>query len=514
MARRHPATEIELTLRVAPNAVRRLAANRLLRGSRPPIQRRLYGIYYDTPALDLMRKGIALRVRKEGGTWVQTVKAGGRVRAGLHERPESEARVAGPRPELSRIKDKTFAGPLRLPGIGDALTPVFVTDFKRSRRLLELETGAVVEAAIDHGVIRSGARVEPLAELELELKKGDRSQLYELALRLQEDVPLVLESRSKAARGYALRGAERKEPVKTRVAALDSRMGVSKAFKAVMWSSLAQLHANEHGMLEGADPEFLHQMRVALRRMRSALAVFSPPLSRLETGPLAEELKWLSARLGPARDWDVFVTQTLPAIEAASCARGKMQAFRARCEERRRGANARARRAVGSPRYQRLLLRLAGWIEREDWRACAEHPGEDVLREPVTRFAARILEKRYLRAYKRGRGLAERSSAELHRLRIAIKKCRYAADFFSNLFEGSAADDVLKRLHRMQDILGELNDTVTVGDLTRQALDKRAVKGAREAKAIVSAWSRSRAATLKRELRGAWKAFREAEPFW
>lgn len=513
MSYRHSAAEIELKLRVAPDAIRRLAVHRLLRGGGRPVTRRLHSIYYDTPALDLMRLGFALRVRKEGGAWVQTVKGGGSVRAGLHERAESEARVTGFQPDLSRIDDKAFAEVLRLPRIRDELKPVFVTDFKRSRRLLELDTGTLIEVSIDRGVIRSGAHVEPMAELELELKAGDRAQLYELALGLQKDVPLALESRSKSARGYALHRGEQLAPEKARAASLDTSMSVNDAFKAVMWANLAHLHANERGMLKGSDPEYLHQMRVALRRLRSAFDAFSPPVPELEIEPLALELKWLAASLGPARDWDVFVTEILPTIETEFGA-GELRGFGARCSELRRDANARARRAVRSLRYQRLQLKFAGWIAVEGWRLSAEAPPDDALRKPVTEFAAVVLEKRYQQARKRGRRLAERSPGELHRLRIAIKKFRYATDFFASLYGGRAGGEVLKRLGRLQDILGAMNDAATVAGLMTQGFGGARGKRVPEAKRILARWSRGRAVTLKRELKGAWKAFRSAEKFW
>ena len=506
--------EVELKLRVAPDAIRRLAAHPLLKGKGRPVTQRLRSIYYDTPALDLLKQGIALRVRRENGAWVQTVKGEGTVRAGLHERAESEARVSGPEPDLARIENNTLARALHPPRIRDELKPVFVTDFRRSRRLLSPREGTAIEASIDQGVIRSGEHVNRVSELELELKAGDSRQLYELALKLQQDVPLALENRSKAARGYALHGSGEPRAAKARAAALDAGMSVGDAFKEVMWAGLAQLHANEGGMLTGTDPEFVHQMRVALRRLRSALGVFSPPVPEAETAPLARELKWLASCLGPARDWDVFVTETLPPIEAEFGAHGELRAFSARCGELRRQANAKARRAVRSLRYQRLVLRLAGWIAAEEWRGAAKDAPIEALEKPVTEFAAAVLERRYQQARKRGRRLADRSPAELHRLRIAIKKFRYATDFFASLYEGRSPGEALKRLGNLQDILGAMNDAATVAGLMRQGFTGTRGKRVLEAKGILLGWSRGRAVTLKRELKRAWKAFRAAEKFW
>jgi inorganic triphosphatase YgiF len=499
--------EIELKLRVPAAAVRRLSAHRLLRGTRPA-RRRLYAIYFDTPALDLWRQGIALRVRREGRRWVQTVKGGGSAQGGLHQRAEAETGVAGPRPDLSRIHDSDFAGAFASPRLRAQLGPLFVTDFIRSSRVLDIGAGARVEASVDQGVIRGGERTEPFSELELELKDGAPHHLYELALDLAEDVPLSIEDRSKAERGYALSRNERAAPVKARPAVLDRGMSVHEAFKAVMWASLAHLQANERGMLEGRDPEFLHQMRVALRRLRSAVGVFAPPLPEPVIAPVRSDLKWLAASLGPARDWDVFVTETLPPIEAEFGAHGGLADFSARCGRLRRAAGARARRAVRSARYRHLALSTAAWLARPD------QPAGAALQAPVGEFAAAVLERRYGQVQKKGHKLGERSAAELHRLRIAIKKFRYAADFFAGLYAPGAARQTLERLSRLQDVLGAMNDAATVASLLEEGF--KGVRGRRvlEAKGILLGWSRGRAATLQRELKGAWKEFSSTDRFW
>ena len=510
----HPGVEVELKLLVPAEAVRRLSTHPLLQGRARAVRRRLHSVYFDTPAFDLWRQGIALRVRREGRRWLQTVKGGGMAQGGLHRRAEAEAEVAGPAPDISRIRDRKLADAFDSPQLRARLRPVFTTAFTRDSRTLELDAGARVEASVDEGVIRSGNRAEAVSELELELKGGTPRHLYELALKLAEDVPLSIGDRSKAERGYALARGEPEAPVKARPAVLDRSMSVSDAFKAVMWANLSHLQANERGMLEGRDPEYLHQMRVALRRLRSAVGVFAPLFPETEITPMRTELKWLAANLGPARDWDVFITETLPPIDAAFGARRGLRDLAKRCESLRRAANARARRAVRLPRYRHFVLSAAAWLAADDWVTRLDESARGALLSPVGDFAAAVLERRYDQVRKKGRKLDKLSSLELHRLRIAIKKFRYAADFFAGLFEAGTVRKALKRLSRLQNIQGAMNDAATVANLMAHGFGGAAGRRVLEAKGILLGWSHGRAATLKRELKSAWKEFRSAEKFW
>jgi len=351
-------------------------------------------------------------------------------------------------------------------------------------------------------------------EIEFKLKSGAPHQLYELARKLARDVPLPIGDRSKAGRGYALARGKPATPVKAQPAALDRSMAVNDAFKAVMRANFAHLQANKRGMLEGRDPEYLHQMRVAVRRLRSAAAAFAPLLPEPAISPARTGLKWLGASLAPARDWDVFVTETLPLIEAEFGARGGLKDFIARCEVLRRAANARARRAVRSARYRHLILRLAAWLSAESWLTQADPVERAALEEPIAGFAAAVIGRRYDRVRNKGRKLGALSPAALHRLRIAIKKFRYATDFFAGLYEEKSARNALKRLARLQDILGAMNDAATVANLMAHGFDGAAGRRALEAKGILLGWSSGRAATLKRGLMSAWKEFRSAEKFW
>jgi len=255
-------------------------------------------------------------------------------------------------------------------------------------------------------------------------------------------------------------------------------------------------------------------MRVALRRLRSAFSVFAPLFPADTNASTAAGLKWLAASLGPARDWDVFVTETLPPVYAEFGEHAALATFGQQCSELRRAAARRARRTVASRRYQQLVLALARALTAEQWSAEMDEAGHARIGAPVREFASAVLEARYGQVRKRGRKLERLSPAELHRLRIAIKKFRYATDFFAGLYEGKRARATLKRLARLQDILGAINDAATVGSLVGDVLHGASSRYAAEARGILLGWSRGQAATLRRELKTAWEAFRAAEKFW
>jgi inorganic triphosphatase YgiF len=507
------ATETELKLRIPHASLRQLHLHRLLRGGGPPVVKKLQTTYFDTPESALRRHGVILRVRRDGQRWVQAVKDAGTVRGGLHRRREIEMEVPGPFPDCSRIIHDGLPEILASPELGTQLAPVFVTRFTRRTRWVDFED-AVVEASIDRGEIRSGDRIEPIAELELELKSGPSWRLFELALKLLDGVPLQVECRSKAERGYALAQKEQSAPVRATAALLTPDMTVSTAFETIVWVILRHLQSNERGVVEGEDPEYLHQMRVALRRLRSAFSVFSTVLPRAAIAPLTVELQWLGEALGPARDWDVFMIETLPPIREQFGRHAAMRQFARECTTQRRAAVRKAQRAVGSRRYQRLMLHLAAWVATGAWAGQAEGAARAKLMKPARQFAGDAFATHYARVKKRGRRLKGRSATELHRLRIAVKKLRYAGDFFLTLFDANRARGMLSQLARLQTILGAMNDAETVETLVCIAPGKKGGRALSGARGIVVGWSRGRALTLRRELRMAWKTFCAAEKFW
>ena len=267
-------------------------------------------------------------------------------------------------------------------------------------------------------------------------------------------------------------------------------------------------------MLEGADPEYLHQMRVALRRLRSVFSTFAPLFPAAVLEPPVAETRWLARILGAARDWDVFATETLPPVMARYAHHAGLAAMTRATAQLRIAANRRARHAVVSARGQGLLLALGAWISAETWLEALDDAQQNDLQLPAAGFAHTVLTAALKRVRKRGRNFADLAPADLHRLRIAAKKLRYATEFFAPLFDDKAARDYRAVLARLQDALGAYNDAGQMTHLAEHA--SRELKGApaNEARGIMLGWSAGMQHAGTRYLRRNWKDFRDAEPFW
>lgn len=514
-------TETELKLRLSPDSVKRLQRSPILKslGISRPVTRKLHTIYYDTPDFELWRNGFAFRLRHEGKYWIQSIKGGGSATAGMHQRSEWENLIPGPQPDFGKLPDPALVQLFDNPNLRAQLRPVFATELRRNVRMLRLAGGSEAEFCIDEGAITTGNSSVPLCEIELELKSGSALPLYQLALDLLHVIPLRLENASKAERGYALAAGHVSPPVKACPVELDAGMNVSQAFKAIAWSCLSHLSGNESGMLENRDIEYLHQMRVALRRERSAFSNFSKAFSKTILAPMREELKWLSDELGPARDWDVFLTETFANTFEHFSEHSGMLALQESCEQVRREHNRRARDGVASSRYTELMLKLGAWLSAESWLIPAESATTDEVEKnqpevAVQVFAEALLSHRHGQLKKYGKKLKKLSMAELHALRIVIKKQRYAAEFFAGLYKDKKAKRYIKSLAALQEILGTINDTVVIERLLSEVPVAEESGGEHEGIGIVRGWAASQAVMKRLELGAAWEDLEKSDPFW
>src|SRR5262249_4221835 len=310
---------------------------------------------------------LTLRVRKEGRHFVQTVK--GRDGDDLLTRAELEDRISGARPDLgaaqsgSRIQEAVKNGA--------KLRPLFAPEVKRIVAVREPLPGPRIEAAIEEGEIRAldgGSAVEPVSELELELKAGDPAMLYDTALRLLDIVPLRIETRTKSDRGFRLTtGENAPRACYSQPTRLRAEMTVEEAFQAIGRRSLAMLLRNEPAALADL-PEGIHQMRVALRRLRSAMTAVKAMLPEEHHRWAREERRWHGAALAEARNGDVLAMTLVQPVVRALHDEPSLHRLAAVVEERRAAAHERTRAAITSQRYTASLLRLARWFEARGWR--------------------------------------------------------------------------------------------------------------------------------------------------
>ena len=290
--------------------------------------------------------------------------------------------------------------------------------------------------------------------------------------------------------------------VKASALALKRKMTAEQAFQAIARSCLAQIQANEAGVDKFHDVECLHQMRVGLRRLRSALSMYRELLSL--PVEVANDLEWLLAQLGPARDWDVLAGSTLPKVGAAAQT-PELVALTMAALEKTHALHHAAAEAIASERYRQLMLALSTWVNERAWRAGVSRKVKQRLKGKVERFAEQVLAADQKRLLRRGAQLRSATPEARHRVRIAAKKTRYAAEFFGSLYKEQRVKPYVKALTHLQDELGWMND-VAVADGLLEELARGQVElrgGIDTARALLAAGAEDDGARTHK----AWKRF-------
>ena len=428
-----------------------------------PVEQKQVDTYFYTPDMKLRQRYIGLHVRRTKNRWIQTIKGNGSAESGLHSRGEWESAVAGPVPELNHLRDSIDNKNVRrnlaaAPALQKRLVAVLATNVRRTMWNLRLADGAQVECSFDQGTLKCGDKEAPISELELELKSGDVRQLFDLALGLQQDIPLRLGNRSKADRGYALLAPTDPQAIKATPLVLSKPMTVEQAFVAIASNCLAQMQSNDQQVVQGNDVESLHQMRVGMRRFRSALSIFKGLIKVPDD--IGAEIAWLSGELGDTRDWDVLAGSALPELANTTLIAEHMGGVQQAAVDEALAHHNRTSAALNSSRYSRLMLSILRWVHTMGWhedQALMAAKGRKLV-GPVANFARQVLRHDQRRLCHQADNLKNASPEARHRLRIAAKKTRYAAEFFGSLFSSRTLRPYVKGLSGLQDELGVLND--------------------------------------------------------
>ena len=451
------AIETEIKLSLSASAARRVPAHALLANSQP-LRQKLVNTYYDTPDRRLQRKRLAVRYRRKDSTWLLTVKSDAASPGGLAQRREWEAPGQPGEFDFSHVDNPKLRRFLE--AAIPELAPVFSTDFTRSFWLLTPQEGTRIEVALDRGKIVAGDRQEAICEVELELLEGKVADLFDAALSLQKDLPLHPEIASKAERGYRLADETTLTPAKAADAALAMGMTSIAVFRSTLFSCLAQLQGNERGLRETNAPEFVHQARVAMRRLRSAIRLWRPLLPEEYVSNFDPRWRTLANQLGDTRNWDVFITEILPPINQAFPDHADLHRLTSQANSHLTACRKTAQAAMTAPSYSQLLLEFTA--------ATVALP--ESKKPPITAFAPRSLNKRAKRVAELATETKDADPEARHALRVALKRLRYALEFFAPLFPARRMQRYQQSATGLLDLLGRMNDTTVAEQLAVQAL--------------------------------------------
>lgn len=379
--------------------------------------------------------------------------------------------------------------------------------------------------------IRQGAHTVVLQAYKVQLKASHkRSTTYEaltlqasanaavaldaMAADLVRDLPLRWTGAAPLVQAAA--ALDLIEPQPLRAASLDFEppedATAAAVFAAIGRHCLAQFDANLLPVLRDRDTEGVHQMRVALRRLRSAIGLFSPMLDEGALDPLLDDLRWLGAPLGRKRDLDVFLSETLAPLRRLSDPPKRLQHLVTILEDRRVSAQDALESALNAPRLTALRLGLNRFLAAVEANDAAVLADAALAAAPAADFATDLLRRRRRKVKALGSRHAELDVPELHDLRIRAKKLRYAAEFFRPLFRHrKGARRFVDALAHLQDCLGMLNDADVGLRLVRDLLP---VPDQDPAAAAIAAWFAGRQQLQLAQLGEAWDSFAALRPFW
>ena len=434
-------TEIELKLRLPPERLARVDAALAGRGAARRIG--LVATYWDTPGQALASARLALRVRREGRLRVQTLKGAGPD--GLtrfeHEVPAPPGGVPDPAlhagsPAGERLRAVLAAVP------GEALAARFTTEVMRRSCVVRTRDGRV-ELALDRGRIVAGERIRPVGELEIELRQGTPLAVIGAARRWVDRHGAWIDPRSKADVGVRLAlGLDVGEPVRAAPLQLEASMSPDAALRAMVRNGLEQVLGNAAELADGTGtPEHLHQLRVGLRRLRTALREFAAAVGDVDPA-WNERLAQVFAALAAQRDRDALAAGVWAALQAAGGPAPDAPPPEAVDD------TAAALRAAP---FNRLMLDLLAFAHGA--------PGVPPPAAPPLRAAvAQRLRRLRRQVLADAKGFAALDEPAQHRVRKRLKRLRYGLEFAADLFPARSVQAFLRALRPAQEALGELND--------------------------------------------------------
>ncbi len=416
----------------------------------------LHDRYLDTPDWRIYRAGYALRIRS----------AEDRVEACLKE-------LRGPVEEIARRWELRELLPAANPDLlvdapGAVGTRVSRVCGRKSLRVIgELRThreerwlrgpdGREGAIALDETTILAddGTPVEVIRRIEVEAPADAVASFQPFVRRLQAELSLALAGTTKFERALLVRGLDPAAPEDLGSTGIDAGLTAGEVAVAVLRRQFAAFLRNEPGVRLGEHPKYLHDMRVASRRLRAALRLFENALPARPAASMRAQFRVVGRALGAARDLDVMSAQIgawIPRIATTSAA--ALDPLMVVLEQRREDARRDLLRILDSPRHERFVASATEALRRVP---STRPPGSTT---PIRLAGPAMVGRARKKLVKAGRGVhAESPPATYHSLRIRAKRLRYALEFLAPIY-GVPAKRMIRALVRLQDLLGLQQDS-------------------------------------------------------
>jgi triphosphatase len=504
-------SELELKLELTREELQRVRAHPALGNLAvgEPVRRTLRSIYFDTPDYRLRALGIAFRLRSEGEVWLQTVEAGSSETRASSDGVAGDGSAERPEPNLDLIPSRRMRRRIEKAVARSVLEPVFETVVERTTRQLHAAEGDL-ELALDEGVVRAGSLEGSLCQAELELKSGSPECLLHTAAQLFAAAPVRLANANPTDRGYSLALGRKANgqaiPQRAELPHLEAGHTCSHALALLVQSAAAQIAANRTAVLETEDPDAAHQLRIGLRRLRSALLAFRPLSDTTAARELERHARGLARSVGELRDADVLIEEIYAPVAGTMRHDPGLAGLREALLAHRMRMRDRVRSELCGQQWSVLQLYLALWPRTIEG-------GE--LSVPVAKFARLALKKRWRKVADSGERLDDLDVVERHAMRKSLKTLRYTAEFFASLYPAPTTRRFIKEIRSLQEEFGYLNDVVAAERLTTICRERCPDNcEAQRAAGFVLGWHNAHAVHAWKDAHKGWRKLDALPRFW
>jgi triphosphatase len=447
-------------------------------------------VWHDSPEHRLLGNGQALAEQR--GIWrLERITPG-----------DDTWLPAQPPPVLADAPDLTaLPSPLVPP-----LAPLAAFDGRRTTSVHRFGDETVT-LMIEKGILRAVTAERPVARIHL---AGDDAAVHAAALLLADAVEVTVPVRSIAAEAIALATGRPPPPRHHGAPRLPESLPDVPAALAHIIGHLTDVilaTAPLTATLDATGAEAVHQMRVAVRRARSAISIFRPVIQPGALDTINDRLRAFGKQLGPSRDWDVFADETVPEIQQAVSGDQRLQRLATAASRRRRNHRSELSAYLNGAEFRKLGIELAWFTAAGSWRTpLTDDPPS------LAAFSATVLQHRWKKLVSSGKHMEDLDIAALHGVRLRAKRARYAAEMFATLYHGKTAHRFIRRLSTLQQRLGVLND----GAVAMHLLEELGGASGRHAYAtgLVAGFMAARAGKIRPRIGLAFEKFRKQAVYW